>query len=81
MLSALPSPTVPRHHTANLDSVACAPLHMPHRLAAPHRACWTDLADVNLGNTVWPPGDARCAYRHATLRRAQLACESAVLTP
>jgi len=48
---------------------------MPHRWASPHRACWTDLADVNLGNTVWPPADERCAYRHATLRRAQLACE------
>eukprot|EP00964_Phaeocystis_antarctica_P093406 scaffold60257_cov46-Phaeocystis_antarctica.AAC.2 len=53
----------------------------PMYMAAPHRACWTDMTDVNLGNTVWPPGDARCAYRHATLRRAQLACESAVLTP
>ena len=43
--------------------------------AAHQRACWTDLVDVNLGNTIWPPGDQRCAYRHATLRRAQLACE------
>ena len=55
--------------------MSCAPPTMPHRWAAPHRACWTDLADVNLGNTVWPPADERCAYRHATLRRAQLACE------
>jgi len=49
---------------------------MSHRLSTPPRFCWTDLADVNLGNTVWPPADDRCAYRHATLRRAQLACES-----
>ena len=39
------------------------------------QACWTYLADVNLGSTAWPPNDQRCAYRHATLRRAQLACE------
>ena len=46
---------------------------MPHSAAL--QACWTYLADVNLGNTAWPPNDQRCAYRHATLRRAQLACE------
>ena len=45
---------------------------MPHSAA---QACWTYLADVNLGSTAWPPNDQRCAYRHATLRRAQLACE------
>lgn len=37
--------------------------------------CWAGLADVNLGNALWPPASQRCAYRHATLRRAQLACE------
>ena len=65
--------------TANLSSPstywypATSRLRMPHSAAL--QACWTYLADVNLGNTAWPPNDQRCAYRHATLRRAQLACE------
>ena len=50
-----------------------APPEAPH--SATLQACWTYLADVNLGSTAWPPNDQRCAYRHATLRRAQLACE------